>query len=159
MQGARPELLCSPLWCGVLAGAFVLLRGCMVVSIPASLSAVGWWVFIISWMLCRWSAAMAVKYISHVFFFEPQILQLKADSIVFRSGKLDLNSEITFICVYLRPSAVNIEMIPAPLLMHLPHCPDILLLTWCGCNYSTDPATAARQGGMVAASCVDLYEL
>jgi len=41
--------------------------------------------------------------------------------------KLDLNSEITFICVYLRPSAVNIEMIPAPPFEALTHCPDMLL--------------------------------
>ncbi|MCK4928677.1 MAG: hypothetical protein KAR76_02980 [Methanosarcinales archaeon] len=33
--------------------------------------------------------------------------------------------------------------------------PDMLLLTWCGCNYSTDTATAARKGGMVAANLVD----
>jgi hypothetical protein len=32
----------------------------------------------------------------------------------------------------------------------------MILLTWCGYNYSTDPATAARTGGMVAASRVDL---
>ena len=46
-------------------------------------------------------------------------------------------------------------LIPAPLLKHLNICPDMLLLTWCGCNYSTDSATATRQGGMVAASLVD----
>ncbi|MDW7777249.1 MAG: hypothetical protein SCH39_13065 [Methanosarcinales archaeon] len=33
----------------------------------------------------------------------------------------------------------------------------MLLLAWCGCNYSLDTATAALQGGMVAANRVDSY--
>jgi len=58
--------------------------------------------------------------------------------------KLDLNSEITFICVYLRPSAVDIEMIPPPL-ESLTHCPDMLL--WLGVGVTiqlTLPPTTKR---------------
>ena len=43
-------------------------------------------------------------------------------------------------CFSLRPSAVNIELIPAPI------------------GSFNHPATAARQGGSVAASIVDLSE-
>ncbi|MCG7847724.1 MAG: hypothetical protein MIO93_00905 [ANME-2 cluster archaeon] len=53
--------------------------------------------------------------------------------------------------------SINVFLIPAPPIpKHSNLCLDMLLLTWCGCNYSTDPATAARTGGMVAASRVDL---
>ena len=43
--------------------------------------------------------------------------------------------------------------------LELEHLPAPALLTRCSCCYSTDPATAARQGGRVAASLADLFEL
>ncbi|MBW6518349.1 MAG: hypothetical protein K0A89_07590 [ANME-2 cluster archaeon] len=54
-QGARPDMLRPPLWCGGLAGAFRFF-----------LQALGAkWGWMLGWsyiqLLCRWSTAMAVE--------------------------------------------------------------------------------------------------
>ena len=74
--------------------------------------------------------------------------------------RTDTNSEFARVRCYLflNPSPHLFFYSPAPLLKHLNRCPDMVLLSGCGCCYSTDPATAAHQGGMVAASRVDLCE-